>query len=153
MYSNPTDMLAAAIVTHAIKQAQPQPAPAGTPPGAPAAPPATLPSLTFTWTLRFALIDLAGGPSLPHIRQLTRAHRATLNFNFLAYLLGPFYYLHLGLWRKALTLTTLSALAITAATAAGIPLIYTAGLAPSLFALRANVDFYKARMFGDRAWW
>ena len=154
MNSNFTNLIAASIVTHAIaQQSQPSPAAAATAttPGAPPAASAPTKPLSLAWTRRFALIDQAGGPGLPRISDLTRRQRSQISFNFLAYLLGPIYYVYLGLWRQALTLTALSAICITAAIALGIPPVYIAGLAPTLFGLLANVDYYKSKKLGKTA--
>uniref|UniRef100_UPI003F4FEBAF DUF2628 domain-containing protein n=1 Tax=Caballeronia sp. LjRoot34 TaxID=3342325 RepID=UPI003F4FEBAF len=43
----------------------------------------------------------------PQARQLSGKERRTIRSNIWAFLFGPFYYLFLGMWKKAITLTVL----------------------------------------------
>lgn len=60
------------------------------------------------WKKRFKVITKAGGPRLPDFRSLPIAERRGINFNWLAFLLGPFYFLAKGLWRQAIVYVLLA---------------------------------------------
>ena len=107
-----------------------------------------------SWKRRFRLIDKAGGPDLPHFRDLSFGERFGLNFNILAFIFGPFYYLFKGLWRQAL-LYFIGALAL-------VILLEVVGLGKlsrgigygfaAVYALRANISYYKKVVQGETPW-
>lgn len=111
------------------------------------------------WRRRFALIEKAGGPKLPQYKQLSLRERLQL-VSYLGLLLGPFYYLAKGMWRKALTLTAIGLVV-------GLvlePVITSVGLSegsayrmssmvvPAICATRANIDYYKKICLGQDGW-
>ncbi|WP_378609125.1 DUF2628 domain-containing protein [Nocardia lasii] len=69
------------------------------------------------WRQRFEFFDAhgapAGRPFQQALRQKSFKERAFWNWNVLAFIFGPFYFLTLGMWRKALTLLALSATVVT----------------------------------------
>jgi len=112
-----------------------------------------------TWKRRFQAIAKAGGPSLPQFKSMSRAERRqAMAFNILAFLFGPLYYLAKGMWRRALSYTALALAAVML-----IDLLLEAlgygqftrflsyGVA-GVFAMRANLDFYKLKVQGDNGW-
>lgn len=95
------------------------------------------------WKHRFFKIEKAGGRGMAG------------GFNILGLLLGPFYYLAKGMWRKALSLTLACALALALIELAGFVrvsevLSYVAGV---VFAIRANGDYYRKMVLGENGWW
>ncbi len=66
--------------------------------------------LSEKWLRRFAVIDKAGRERVrwwrwPEAKQLTAKEKRLITLNLWAFVFGPFYYLYLGMWRKAITLT------------------------------------------------
>ena len=57
----------------------------------------------------FILIDKAGGPKLPDIKDLTFAERLKVIFNIWAFLFGVLYYLYKKMWKRAIVYITLTA--------------------------------------------
>lgn len=119
--------------------------------------------LSQAWERRFAAIESAGGPSLPKYNQLSPQDRRALTVsasNFWAFVFGPLYYLAKGMWRKAITLGTIGVTAAFAFEFAMLSVGVSDHLAsgasnmvvPVLFAMRANVDYYKHVRLGDRGW-
>jgi hypothetical protein len=111
------------------------------------------------WKTKFKLIREAGGPRLPRMKELSVGDRLRAGFNLLAFLLGPFYYLAKGMWRKAITLFAVCAVAVIAL-AILLEFLGLGQLASSLgygvaavFAVRANIDYYKKMVLGDNGWW
>jgi hypothetical protein len=112
------------------------------------------------WKERFLAIAHAGGPKLPHFKQLPKTERRkAMGLNVLAFLFGPFYYLAKGMWKRGLVYFALGAVAIVIV---GLLLEYFGfgALARSLhfglaavYGLRANIDFYKKTVEGDNGWW
>lgn len=113
-----------------------------------------------SWKRVFRLIDKAGGPSFPNLKSLSVEERAiAYRFNFLAFLFGPLYYAFKGMVKKALLFLVL-AFAFNVALsllmeAVGFGeydryLVY--GIA-AVFAVRANIDYYKKMVLGDNGWW
>lgn len=112
------------------------------------------------WQARFRAIARAGGPKMPHYKELPAAdRRAAFGFNILAFLFGPIYYACKGMWKKGLALFLLCAVVVISlgllldqfgyeklANALG----YGVG---AVFAVRANIDYYKKRVLGDNGWW
>lgn len=111
------------------------------------------------WKRTFHLLVKAGGPRLPNLQALSGGERFKVSFNILGFLFGPFYYLAKGMWKKALSL-------FAACLAVLIPLSLTLeyfGLdalanalgygAAAVFAVRANIDYYKKACLDDNGWW
>lgn len=114
-------------------------------------------ALPEAWKKKFELIEKAGGPKQPNARALTAAERYNINFNFWGLLFGPFYYFAKGMWKKALVLWILTIVVIVIISmllaAMGIPdqaLGFAGGV---IFAVRANIDYYKKVVLGDNGWW
>ena len=113
-----------------------------------------------SWKWRFHAIALAGGPRLPNMKSMSPADRKSLSmFNILGFLFGPFYYLAKGMWRKALAMgvvaigvTWLLQIAVAMAGMEGIARALGFGAA-ALFAMRANLDYYKKMVLDDNGWW
>lgn len=67
--------------------------------------------LSDAWLYRFNFYKENGLPSSKNkkykesFKKLSFGERFKLGFNVWAYFFGPFYYLYLGMWRKAITLT------------------------------------------------
>lgn len=112
-----------------------------------------------TWKRRFHAIAKAGGPKLPQFKSMPRAERRqAMGFNILAFLFGPLYYLAKGMWRRAISYTVLALMAVIL-----IDLLLEAlgygqftrflsyGVA-GVFAMRANLDFFKMQVQGDNGW-
>lgn len=112
-----------------------------------------------SWKIRFRLIERAGGVKLPQLKALPFGQRMKVIFNVLAFLFGPLYYLAKGLWKKALVLF---AICLAVSLVADVVLrvlglarfsdATTFGVA-AVFALRANIDYYKKQVLGDNGWW
>ncbi|GJI95364.1 hypothetical protein RugamoR57_20820 [Duganella caerulea] len=120
----------------------------------------SLPSdLPQIWRIRFDLIELAGGPNLPRKKKLTSSERMRTQFNVWAFLFGPLYYLAKGMWRKALAywLIGFMLLFVVEVTMQDIDwtlLEKAVGIATTaLYALRANIDYYKKMVLHDNGWW
>jgi hypothetical protein len=119
------------------------------------------PPLPGRWVHTFFLLEAAGGIKLPRVGLLDFDERRRVVFNLAAFFLGPFYYLYLGMWRKALTLSlaslTLILIFLLMMGAAGNQqaALYKATLliGCGIFATRANIDYYKKMVLGDRGWW
>lgn len=113
--------------------------------------------LSPAWRARFALIDKAGGPSLPGLKALPLGERFKL-MNWLALFFGAFYYLAKGMWRKAISLSV--ALSIAALL---LELVMESlempsngiatGAAAAIFGIRANIDYYKKIVLRQNGWW
>jgi hypothetical protein len=125
--------------------------------------PADIDSLPVSerWKAKFKLFERAGAPGFANLKNLPpdERKRATVGINVLAFLFGPFYYLAKGMWRKALTLFLACLLAVIALEAVFELLGYSQfgkalgyGIA-AVFAIRANIDYYKKMVLGDNGWW
>jgi hypothetical protein len=120
--------------------------------------PSTTDSVLPSWTRKFALIEQAGGPKLPDAKKLKTGERMAVLFNIWGFLFRPVYYLVKGMWKKAVTLTVFGLgivfVAMAALTMAGIdaerPLRF---VIPTLFAVRATIDYYKKVVLKDNGWW
>ena len=129
-----------------------QPA-AATPPRAKTDPISRL-DVSESWKRTFRLIDQAGGPALPHFRDLSFGERFGLNFNILAFFFGPFYYLAKGLWRQAVVyfiFTVVLALLLEAMGLGKLARGVGYGFA-AVYAIRANISYYKKVVLGDTPW-
>lgn len=112
------------------------------------------------WQTRFRAIQRAGGAQMPDLKPLSAAERrAAVSLNILAFLFGPIYYACKGMWKKALTLFLVGALIVIGLGLVldhfGYQKIANAlgyGVA-ALFAVRANIDYYKKMVLGDNGWW
>lgn len=111
------------------------------------------------WKRRFFAIAQAGGPRLPAFKSLPAAERRkAMAFNILAFLFGPLYYLAKGMWRRAVSYTLLALIAVSLIIMGLDALGYgefarflSYGVA-GVFAMRANLDFYKSQVLGDNGW-
>jgi len=114
--------------------------------------------LSETWVRRFRLIEKAGGVGLRDSRNLTAGERASLTFNIWGMIFGPFYYLVKGMWRKSLSYTLVCFVIIEIVVLIGEHYNYRGVremgfITAVMFALRANVDYYKKMRLGDKSWW
>lgn len=149
-----------------MSQPTPQPNPFA-PPQAPvsdvAAPLATaaiadLP-VSDSWKTKFQLLEKAGGVKMPQLKALDFGERMKLSFNILAFLFGPFYYLAKGMWKKAIALFMVCAVLVVVL---GV-ILEMAGFGQfarslgygvaAIFAVRANIDYYKKMVLGQNGWW
>ncbi len=111
------------------------------------------------WKRRFHAIAKAGGPRLPQLKALpVRERRHAMGFNILAFLFGPLYYLAKGMWRRAVSYTVLVLAAILlidllleALGYGDLTRFLSYGVA-ALFAMRANLDYFKVKVQGDNGW-
>ena len=80
-------------------------------------------------------------------------------FNILAFLFGPFYYIAKGMWKKGIALFFVCFIAVLLLEIVlnmfgfakmGKALGYGVS---AVFAVRANVDYYKKMVLGDNGWW
>ena len=136
---------------------------ASVPPTAPptaAAPPRTKSDpishldVSESWKRKFRLIDKAGGPDLPNFRDLPFGERFGLNFNILAFIFGPFYYLVKGLWRQAILYFIFTVALVLLLEAIGLGNFSRAvgyGFG-AVYALRANISYYKKIVLGETPW-
>lgn len=123
------------------------------------APPATRDAITALavsdkWKRRFRLIEKAGGPTLPGFRALTTPERRAIQFNWIGFLLGPFYYLAKGLWRQAVVYVAMAiacALMFELLGLGKFTRVVGYGFA-AVYALRANVSYYRRVVLGESRW-
>ena len=104
------------------------------------------------------MLEKAGGPKLPKVRELTFGDRTNVVFNVFACLFGPLYYLAKGMWKKSIVLLSVSCVAIVVTeltlNAMGVrDLTISYFIAPAIFGTRANIDYYKKMMLGENGWW
>jgi Protein of unknown function (DUF2628) len=112
------------------------------------------------WKKRFNWLKKAGGPSMPNFKTMPKAERKGFNqFNILAFLFGPFYYLAKGMWRKGISLFVVCA-AVVIALELLLVIIGFEQIGKALgygvsavFAMRANIDYYKKMVLGENGWW
>lgn len=112
------------------------------------------------WKQRFKGIKKAGGPAMPHFKQMSKEDRKQVGlFNVLAFLFGPIYYIAKGMWKRALSLffacfVVLFGLAIILEWAGMGAIARFLGYgAAAVFAVRANIDYYKKMVLNDNGWW
>ena len=115
------------------------------------------------WRQRFAAIEKAGGERTrwwrwPERKMLTGKERRLITSNLWAFLFGPFYYLSIGLWRKAITLTLLAAVIDVALGVTADALGYSIAnflwiVSAVMFKQCANVDYYRKTVLKRREWW
>jgi hypothetical protein len=111
------------------------------------------------WKTRFQFLEKAGGVKMPRLKALGTGERMKLSFNILAFLFGPFYYLAKGMWKKAIALFVVCAAAVLVLAV----LLEMAGFGQfgkslgygvaAIFAVRANIDYYKKMVLGQNGWW
>ncbi|MCW4453586.1 DUF2628 domain-containing protein [Flavobacterium sp. MXW15] len=107
-----------------------------------------------TWKRRFRAIEAAGGPELPRFRELPFSERRRVQFNLLAFLLGPFYYLAKGLWRQAVVYVLIALAVILLLELAGLDSVTRVvgyGFA-AVYAVRANIGYYKRMVLAQPPW-
>ena len=113
------------------------------------------------WKEKFRVYRKAGAPEFSRFGELTpeERKRATFGFNILAFLFGPFYYLAKGMWRRGVTLLVVAVIVVAMIDIVfglmgwarlGSALGY--GIA-AIYAVRANLDYYKKMVLGDNGWW
>lgn len=112
-----------------------------------------------TWKTKFMLMEKAGGVKMPRHKELSTGERMKISFNVLAFLFGPFYYLAKGMWKKAITLFVVSVaivvileIALEVAGLGRFGKALTYGVA-AVYAVRANIDYYKKMVLGQNGWW
>ena len=112
-----------------------------------------------TWKTKFMLMEKAGGVKMPQHKALSTGERMKISFNVLAFLFGPFYYLAKGMWKKAITLFVVSVaivvileIALEMAGLGRFGKALTYGVA-AVYAVRANIDYYKKMVLGQNGWW
>lgn len=111
-------------------------------------------AVSETWKRRFRLIERAGGPALPDFRSLPAKERFGLNFNFLAFFFGPIYYLIKGLWRQAVVYLACAVALVMVFELMGLGQFARGvgyGVA-AVYAMRANVSYYRKVVLGDAPW-
>ncbi|CAM2194061.1 DUF2628 domain-containing protein [Paraburkholderia kururiensis] len=128
-----------------------------------ATPSDALPGLSAKWRQRFAAIERAGGEGArwwrwPNAKELTRRDKRLITSNLWAFVFGPFYYLYLGMWRKAITLTLLAlvidAILGMAGDVLNVPVDGFLWIVSAvMFRQCANVDYYRKAMLKRREWW
>jgi hypothetical protein len=119
--------------------------------------PASAQAISANWRKKFLLIKKAGGPKLSKAKDLKLGERMSVVFNIWGFLLGPFYYLAKGMWKKSIVLCALALIIIvildTLLPAMRATDIATSCIAPVIFGTRANVDYYKKMVLGESGWW
>ncbi|URI06751.1 DUF2628 domain-containing protein [Aquincola tertiaricarbonis] len=113
--------------------------------------------LSEGWKKKFALIEKAGGPALPNFKSLSRMERFKVNFNVLAFMFMPFYFIAKGMWRKGLTLFLITVVVVNVIDFAFDGVALADRLAnffgPFLFSMQANKDYYRKVVLGRNGWW
>ena len=112
-----------------------------------------------SWKTRFYLIRRAGGPAMKQIKSLSFGERMQVTFNIVAFLFGPLYYLAKGMWRRAILLFCVCVAAVVALDVL-LSMLHLAHPGPAsgmafgaLWAVRANIDYYKKMVLKDKGWW
>lgn len=115
------------------------------------------------WRQRFAAIEKAGGERTrwwrwPEGKQLTGKEKRLITSNLWAFVFGPFYYLYLGLWRKAITLMVVVLIVDVIleifGNAVGFPVDHFLWIVSAIiFKQCANVDYYRKTVLNRREWW
>lgn len=113
-----------------------------------------LADVSETWKRRFRAIEAAGGPTLPRFKELPFGERFGIQFNILAFLFGPFYFLAKGLWRQALLYVIIAIVVVVVMELIGFGRFASGagyGFA-AVYAMRANVSYYQ-RVVQQQAPW
>ncbi len=106
------------------------------------------------WKKRFRAIEKAGGANLPKFKSLSVAERRSINFNWIAFVLGPFYFLAKGLWRQTIVYVVLAIALALVFEILGLGKFGRAigyGFA-AVYAIRANVSYYRRMVVGEAPW-
>jgi hypothetical protein len=117
------------------------------------------------WRERFEFFEQFGAPSSPEFRaaykELPRNKKQLINLNWFGFFFGPFYWLVLGMWRRALTWIGL-AVAIgvaedlfTVMTGIDFPRALDLGISVAFaiaMAMTTNYQYYLKRIKGDNGW-
>lgn len=122
-----------------------------------------LAGLSEKWRRRFAAIEKAGGERTrwwrwPEAKRLTGKEKRLITSNLWAFVFGPFYYLYLGLWRKAITLSLVALMIDVILGMAGDALDFPVDhflwiVSAVMFRQCANVDYYRKTVLKRREWW
>lgn len=119
---------------------------------------ASLP-VSESWKTKFRLIEKAGGVKQPNFKALAFGERMKIAFNILGFLFGPIYYIVKGMWKKGLALFAACFVAVFVV-ALVLELMGLGRLAnavgyaaAAIFAVRANIDYYKKMVLGENGWW
>ena len=91
---------------------------------------------------------------MPAFRDLPFGERFGLNFNILALIFGPFYYLIKGLWRQAILYFLCAVALVVLLEMMGLGKFSRAigyGFA-AVYAMRANISYYKKVVLGEAPW-
>jgi hypothetical protein len=107
-----------------------------------------------SWKDTFRLIERAGGPDLPHLKELKFGERFSINFKVLAFFLGPFYYLAKGLWKQAVLYLLFAIVLILLLDAFGFEKVSKSvgyGVA-AIYSIRANISYYRKMVLGITPW-
>lgn len=117
--------------------------------------------LPHVWRDKFAAIDRAGGVELPKLNLLPLMTRVRLRCNVFAMLFGVVYYICKGMLKRGIALTALlvavTLLLLWLADQLNVPADVahnvTAAISATVYAWRANLDYYKLAVLGDDSWW
>lgn len=110
--------------------------------------------LSPSWKRKFSLIEKAGGVELPDFRKLSTGEHVAINFNVLAFLFGPLYYLGKGLLRQAFMYFILSAALLLILAAVDLEFLSIAVVIVVAFvcASRANISYYRKVILNSAPW-
>ena len=111
-------------------------------------------TVSATWKRRFKLIDKAGGPDMPRVRELTFGERSAITFSFLGFFFGPIYYLCKGLWRPAIAYFGVTFLIAFVAALMGLDFVgRMIGIGMSVvYAMRACALYYRKMVLQEEPW-
>ncbi len=110
------------------------------------------------WREIFSLIERAGGPKLPNLKELNSSERFKVRMNWWAFFFGPIYYLIKGMWRKTITYIILMACVIYLVDFAAVHFFNKADFnLPGvgfgvIWAMLANPDYYKIKVLKQNKW-
>lgn len=115
--------------------------------------------LSEKWKDRFHAIAAVGGPQMPLFKEQPKdVRQKALSFNILAFLFGPIYYAFKGMWKRGFLMFT-GLIVVIFVIAMLLELIgygqinkYLGYGVAAIFALRANVDYYKKMVLNDNGW-
>ncbi len=106
------------------------------------------------WKTRFRLIEEAGGPKLPHLRELSSGERMQIMGNILSFIFWPIYLPIKGLWRPALCYFALGVALGILVEMAGFEKVSRAigyGIS-ALVMMRTNTNYYRHKVLGEKFW-
>ena len=106
------------------------------------------------WKKRFHLIEEAGGPKLPYIKELSFSERMQIMGNILSYIFWPIYLPIKGLWRPALCYFALGValgiiLEMTGFERASRAIGYGVS---AIVMMRTNINYYRHKVLGEKFW-